>query len=91
MQTTTTSNDRRHRTWPGHDLSDVAIWWRWWAIAAFAHVVGTPTVDGDLGRGVPNLIVGWIALAVLVRPDPAGPPAPPWRWPSSSRRWPRRR
>lgn len=48
---------------------DGAIWWRWWAIAAFAHVVGAPTTEGMVGRGLANIAVGWLAIAVIVRPD----------------------
>ncbi|MEL6984619.1 MAG: HTTM domain-containing protein, partial [Actinomycetota bacterium] len=48
---------------------NVTIWWRWWAIAAFAHVVGVPTVEGLSGRGLANIAVGWLAIAVIVRPD----------------------
>lgn len=49
--------------------TDTEVWWRWWAIAAFAHVVGTPTVDGDTARGLANLVVGLVALGVVARPD----------------------
>ncbi len=48
---------------------NAAIWWRWWAIAAFAHVVGAPSADGMIGRGLANVVVGWLAIAVIVRPD----------------------
>jgi hypothetical protein len=50
------------------DETDVSVWWRWWAIASFAHVVGAPTTDGDLGRGLANVVVGWVAIAVVARP-----------------------
>lgn len=48
---------------------NAAIWWRWWAIAAFAHVVGASSGDGMIGRGLANIAVGWLALAVIVRPE----------------------
>ena len=49
---------------------NVDIWWRWWAIAAAAHVLGAPTVGGWSGRGLANLAVGLVAIAVIA--DPAG-------------------
>jgi len=48
---------------------NAAIWWRWWAIAALAHVLGAPSAAGMVGRGLANIVVGWLAIAVIVRPD----------------------
>ncbi|MEM9561348.1 MAG: hypothetical protein AAGA93_01940 [Actinomycetota bacterium] len=48
---------------------NVDIWWRWWAFAAIAHVLGAPTGDGWSGRGLANVVVGWVAIAVVARPD----------------------
>lgn len=48
--------------------TDLAIWWRWWAIAAYAHVVGAPGTDGDWARNVANVAVGWLAIAVILQP-----------------------
>ncbi len=48
---------------------NVDIWWRWWAFAAIAHVLGAPTADGWSGRGLANAVVGWVAILVVVRPD----------------------
>jgi hypothetical protein len=51
----------------------VSSWWRLWAIAALAHVIGNPawaSLSAAPGaRGIVNVAVGLVALSVVGRPD----------------------
>ncbi len=66
----TTFNRRRAETAQAQMFDDALAWWRLWAVAAIAHVVGT--FAADLGwRSVVNTLLAAIAIIVVRQPSSA--------------------